>query len=276
MRLLEELNSDGQGRELGSYARALNVDERTIRRDVDFLQDLLSEVRGIELRRGRLFVNREAYAPGYFADHVRDRRETKEAIAKGVVQTLRDNSAVVITAGSTTFYVARELRRAQIELGSPRNIIALTNSLPALMELIAGGISTGVIGEVFDPDDCAFHSHELRTAFHPNVAIVGASGLTADPAAGELKLFSHRAEEAAFMKQLLSPIPEIVIAVDASKVGRHHPWAFTDRSILDGKMVRLVTDRLAPEQKEMLNRLASAAPKSGCRFEYKELLTIGN
>ena len=270
MRLLEELNRDGAGTDLSTFARRLDVDERTIRRDVDFLQELLAGLRGIDVRRGKVFVNRESYAPGYFADHVGDRRETKIAIAQCVVKGLADNTAIAITAGSTTFYVARELRRAHVEMGSPRNVIALTNSLPALMELISGGVSTGVIGEVFEPDDCAFHSHELRSAFHPNVAIVGASGLIADASTGELKLFSHRAEEAAFMKQLLAPVPEIVIAADASKVGRRHPWVFTDRTILEGKRVRLVTDRLDTEQRDMLNRLASAAPKSGFAFEFVE------
>src|SRR5207248_5520235 len=101
-----------------------------------FLQELLAGLRGIDVRRGKVFVNRETYAPGYFADHVGDQREVKEAIARGVVQGLSDNTAVALTAGSTTFYVARELRRAHVELGPPRNIIALTNSLPALMELI--------------------------------------------------------------------------------------------------------------------------------------------
>src|SRR5256885_2074782 len=81
-----------------------------------------------------------------------------------------------------------------------RTPIAFTNSLPALTELISGGISTGLVGEVYNPDDSAFHSHELRSGFHPSVAIVGASGLIAN--GRSLELYSHRAEEAAFMRQL--------------------------------------------------------------------------
>ncbi len=175
IKLLEELRED-DGRELGEYARRLRVDERTIRRDVDSLQELVSSVRGIEVRRGHVFVNREGYAAGYFTGQLDRRREAKELIARAIVRTIPDNLALVVTAGTSTYYVAREIRRAYLEEERPRSLVALTNSLPALMELIAAGISTGILGEVFNPDDCAFHTHELRTGFHPSVAIVGASG----------------------------------------------------------------------------------------------------
>ncbi len=270
LRLLEELREDGAGRELADFARQLQVDERTIRRDVDYLQQLLSSINGIEMARGRVFAGRDAFAPGYFADQLDAKKGAKQAIARRVVEGLDDNVAVIITAGSTTFYVAREIRRSHVEGSHPRNLIALTNSLPALLELISAGVSTGVVGEVFNPDDRAFQSTELRTTFHPNLAIVGASGLVADLQAGELKLFSHRAEEAAFMKQLLAPIPEIVVATDATKVGRRHPWAFTDRSILADKNVRLVTNTLESKEREDLSRLSEMAPRNGWQFEFEE------
>src|SRR5207237_395600 len=164
MRLLESLSANGAGKELGAYASLLHADERTIRRDVDFLQDLLSGFRGIELRRGRIYSAREGFASGYFSEHVGREREAKESIARRIVDGLADNLALVITAGSTTFDVAREMRHRSVMGQGPRGLIALTNSLPALMELIAGGISTGVVGEVFSPDDCAFQTHDLRTA----------------------------------------------------------------------------------------------------------------
>ena len=129
------------------------------------------------------------------------------------------------------------------------------------MELIAGGISTGVAGEVYDPDDSAFHSHQLASAFHPSVAIVGASGLVAHGAT--LDLYSHRGEEAAFMRQVLEPVPEVWVAMDASKIGRRHPWAFTDSRLLAGKLVRVFTNTLAEPQRQALMELRSAAPGVG-------------
>jgi DeoR/GlpR family transcriptional regulator of sugar metabolism len=269
MRLLEELSEETDGKDLESYARLLHVDDRTIRRDVDYLQDLVSSIRGIEVRKGHVFASKDGYGAGYFSDQVGRRQDVKQKIARHIVESLGDNLAVVVTAGSTTYFVARELRRAHIEEERPRNLIALTNSLPALMELIAGGVSTGVVGEVYDPDDCAFHSHELRTAFHPSMCIVGASGVVANPASGTLDLFTQRAEEAAFMKQLLGPVPEIIVAADAPKVGRRHPWSFTDGGLLLGKTVRLVTDDLVPQQLEALDELTKSALRKGWRFTYE-------
>ncbi len=269
-RLLEELR-EHNGKELGEYARRLQVDERTIRRDVDTLQDLISTVQGIEVRRGHLFASRQGYAAGYFTGQLDSRREAKEAIARAIVRTLPDHAAVVVTAGTTTYSVAREIRRAALEDEPPHGLVAFTNSLPALMELIAGGVATGVVGEVFNPDDCAFHSHELCSGFHPAVAVVGASGAVADGAAGTLDLFTHRAEEAAFMKQLLARVPEVVVALDATKVGRRHPWSFTDNGALAGKTVRLVTDALTDSQRQPLDELA--ANNSRFSFEYQEVAT---
>jgi DeoR/GlpR family transcriptional regulator of sugar metabolism len=268
MKLLEELRRDGTGRELGDYARAFNVDERTIRRDVDYLQEIVGGVEQVGLRRGRVYASRSGHGAGYFHDQLAHRLSEKESIARTVVGSLTDNLAIALAAGSTTYYVAREIRRAYIEEDRPHNLIAFTNSLPALYELISAGVSTGVIGEVYNPDDSAFHSHEFRSGFQPSVGIVGASGVVANAVAGSLDLFSHRAEEAAFLKQLLLPIPEIYVAVDASKLGRRHPWSFTSNGILTGKIVRLYTSAIDDEQRETLDQLTENAHRTGCRFSY--------
>jgi DeoR/GlpR family transcriptional regulator of sugar metabolism len=268
MRILEELLQDGAERDLGHYALDYSVDERTVRRDVDYLQDTVAGVGQIGLRRGRVYATREWRGAGYFGQQVDVNRETKLKIAKAVVNMVPDNVAIALTAGSTTYLVARELRRSTVEEERPSNLIAFTNSLPALMELIAAGISTGVIGEIFNADDFAFHSNEFRSAFQPSIVIVGASGVVANSATGALELYSHRAEEAAFLKQLLAPAPEVIVAVDATKIGRRHPWSFTSGGVLTGKKVRLVTDALPTEVHETLSQLEGSAHRTGCSFSY--------
>src|SRR5688572_29503928 len=129
MRILEELLQGGTDRDLTELASDHNVDERTIRRDVDYLQDTVAGVRQVGLR-------------------VEQNREAKVGIARAVVEMLPDNVAIALTAGSTTYLVSRELRRSTVEEERPANLIAFTNSLPALMELIAADITTGVIGEI--------------------------------------------------------------------------------------------------------------------------------
>jgi DeoR/GlpR family transcriptional regulator of sugar metabolism len=268
MRILEELLQGGAERDLTDYAHVYSVDERTVRRDVDYLQDIVAGVSQIGLKRGRVFATRGWRGPGYFGRQVEMNREAKQTIAAAVVEMLPDNVAIAVTAGSTTYHVARELRRTTVEEKRPENLIAFTNSLPALMEMIAAGISTGVIGEIYNADDCAFHSNEFRSAFQPSIVIVGASGVVANPGAGLLELYTHRAEEAAFLKQLIAPVPELIVAVDASKIGHRHPWSFTSGGVLTGKKVKLVTSALQTEVHETLSQLEASAHRSGCAFSY--------
>jgi DeoR/GlpR family transcriptional regulator of sugar metabolism len=170
------------------------------------------------------------------------------------------------------------MRRAVVEGEPPHNLIVFTNSVPSLLELVAAGISTGVLGEIYSPDDCAFHTPEFRGAFQPSLAIVGASGVqfgasvaanvAASAPQGMLDLFSHRAEEAAFLKQLLAGVPEIVLVVDSTKLGRRHPWSFGGGT-LAGKSVRLVTDTLTDAQREELALVAARMARQDTTLHYQ-------
>lgn len=274
MRLLELLADTEDAQDLDTLAAAMRCDTRTIRRDLDALQQLLHRVHGLEVRRGRVLVSRAAYSPGYFTDHLGKNPEAKERIARAIVSSLQDDMAVALTAGSTPYAVAREIRRVVVEGGTPRNLIVFTNSVPALLELVAAGVSTGALGEIYAPEDCAFHSPEFHSAFQPAVAIVGASGVLFDPRAtqGTLDLFSHRAEEASFLKQLLAGVPEVIVAADSTKLDRRHPWNFGG-SVLIGKIVRLVTDVLTAEQKEDLTHLTARLAEQGTRFYFEAAIS---
>jgi DeoR/GlpR family transcriptional regulator of sugar metabolism len=274
MRLLEILGESEEPRDLDSLAQDLQCDTRTIRRDLDALQRLLLRVHGLEVRRGRALVARAGYSPGYFTDQLGRNEAAKQAIARAVVRALPDDHAVALTAGSTTYAVAQEIRRHRVEGLPPHNLIVFTNSVPSLLELVAAGVSTGVLGEIYEPEDCAFHTPEYHSAFQPSLAIVGASGVLFSGAGtgAPLDLFSHRAEEAAFLKQMLQSVPEIVIVADHTKLGRRHPWSF-GAGVLTGKEIRLVTDALTSEQRDTLDSLTERMRGFGSRFEY-EVATI--
>jgi DeoR/GlpR family transcriptional regulator of sugar metabolism len=269
MKLLELLSEHDEPQDLDQLAAQLHCDTRTIRRDLDLLQRVLQRVNGLEVRRSRVHVSRVGYSPGYFTDQLGRNPQAKRAIARAIVERLPDDLAVALTAGSTTYAVAQEMRRTTVEGLPPHNLIVFTNSVPSLLELVAGGISTGVLGEIYTPEDCAFHTPEFRSAFQPSVAIVGASGVlfSSKTPPGALDLFSHRAEEAAFLKHLLAGVPEIIIAADSHKLGKRHPWSFGG-PILNGKIVRLVSDTLTAEQCEELTQLADRLHRSGTRFEF--------
>ena len=266
LRLMELLAATEEAQDLETLARAMQCDTRTIRRDLDYLQHLLQRMQGLEIRRSKVLVARTGYSPGYFTDQLGRNTECKQAIAREIVSSLPDGIAVALTAGSTTFAVAQEMRRVHVEGEHPQNLIVFTNSVPSLLELVAGGISAGVLGEIYVPDDCAFHTPEFRSAFQPGVAICGASGVIFSNANQPcFDLYSHRAEEAAFLKQLLANVPEIIVAVDSTKLGRRHPWSFGG-GILDGKRIRLVTDALTGRQREELDILTEYLSRRGTIF----------
>ncbi len=269
MQLMELLAENAEPKCLEDLAHLAGCDTRTIRRDLDYLQKLLQQVNGIEVRRGRVLVARAGYSSGYFTDQLDVNQAAKQAIARTVVKNLPDNTAVALTAGSTTYAVACAIRRSVVEENSPSNLMVFTNSVPALLELMASGIATGVLGEIYNYDDCAFHTPEPCNAFQPEVAVVGASGvmLGSEAFGIGIDLFSHRAEEAAFLKQILQGVPEIILAVDRMKLGKRHPWSFGG-NVLHGKGVHLITDKLTPEQTEELDNLTVRLAGSGIRFRY--------
>jgi len=268
MSLLEILAERREGVSLPDAAAHLSVDERTVRRDAEVLQELLRIVGGIQVVRGRLQA-----LPGLMeaAPRAGGAVGAKAAMAARAASHIPDGAAVVLTAGSSTLAVASELRRANIAEASPRDLIVFTNSLPALLELVQGGVSTGIVGEVYDPRDRAFHSHELRTRFQASLAVVGASGVVLDPTTGGISLCSDRMEEAAFMRQLLSSVPEVLVVAEAAKVGKRHPWSFTSDGLLVGKRICLVTTGLDRGQAELLASVAESARRSGITLSYEEV-----
>ncbi len=270
MRLMEHLSAREEPQDLESLAAEMKCDTRTIRRDVDLLQQLLHSVNGVEIRRGKVMTARAGYSPGYFTNQLDRHMEPKRAIARKVLSYLSDDMAMALTAGSTPYAVAREIRRAVVEDEPPRNLIVFTNSIPSLLELVAAGVSTGVLGEIYSPEDCALHSSDFKSAFQPGLAIIGASGLLPGTGSGpaSLELFSHRAEEAAFLKQLLNSVPEIIIAVDSSKLGKRHPWNFGGTT-LNGKTVRLITDVLSEAQTDQLNLLKERLEANETDFSFE-------
>src|SRR5438046_2990444 len=108
MRLIELLAESEEAQDLEALAETLHCDVRTIRRDLDQLQQLLQRVHGLEVRRGKVLVARAGYSPGYFTDQLDRNTAAKEKIARAIVATLPDDLAVALTAGSTPYAVARE------------------------------------------------------------------------------------------------------------------------------------------------------------------------
>lgn len=269
--LLDKLASAAEGMPLADIAQELGVDERTVRRDVEALHGLLSAIGGVSVRRGSVVPSPPLAPVSSVKEATNPSERRHRAMAEATVRRIPSGSALVLTAGRSVRAVAAALRRVQTLGEEPRDLIVFTNNLPALLELIAGGISTGVVGEVYNASDRAFHSHELRTRYQASMAVVGASGLVLDAAAGTINLCSDRIEEASFMRQLLAPIPGILVVADSAKIGRHHPWSFTSDGLLVGKAVHIVTTQLEREKADGLAGICEVARRSGITLTYEEV-----
>jgi DeoR/GlpR family transcriptional regulator of sugar metabolism len=264
-RILDRICAEPDGVALADLGTQLAADERTIRRDVEHIQEALCGVTSVVLERGKLRALRLAPLRGVQTDS-----DAKAMMASACLRRVPDGSALMLTAGNSTLAVASAIRRAEVLGESPSGLIVFTNSLPALLELVAAGVSTGVIGEVFNPRDRAFHSQEVRSRFQASIAIVGASGVVPDAVSGAISLCSDRIEEAAFMRQVLAPIPEILVVAEAHKIGRRHPWSFTSEGLLAGKTVHIVTTTLSRAQSDALAGTADAGRRAGMSLTFEE------
>jgi DeoR/GlpR family transcriptional regulator of sugar metabolism len=105
MVILDEVRRNGAVR-VSDLTQVLGVSEMTIRRDLDVLasQGLLAKVRG-----GATSFPPSTEEPGFEAKWL-SQRDEKEAIAKEAVRHVRPNTAVGVTAGTTTWTLAHELR----------------------------------------------------------------------------------------------------------------------------------------------------------------------
>ncbi len=118
-RILEALRASG-GVRVSDLTEKLQVSYMTIRRDLDALAErgLVDKVHG----GATIATQRSADEPGFEAKSLREQPE-KEAIAVAAAQLVKPGTAIAVTAGTTTWALARYLRDIP-------NLTVVTNSIP--------------------------------------------------------------------------------------------------------------------------------------------------
>jgi DeoR/GlpR family transcriptional regulator of sugar metabolism len=174
--ILERLRADG-GVRVAELVRELGVSDMTIRRDLEQLQEqgLLEKVHG-----GATSVTGSAlFEPGFEAK-AGLQREAKEAIAAATAELVHPGQAIAISAGTTTYAVARRL----VDVPS---LTVVTNSVPVADVLYHGGRADQTViltGGVRTPSDALvgpFAVAALRTV-NVDLVILGVHGMA--PGAG--------------------------------------------------------------------------------------------
>ncbi len=206
--ILDRVRADG-GVRVADLVRELAVSDMTIRRDLELLHErgLLEKVHG-----GATTVPASAsFEPGFSAKVVLQ-PDAKERIADEAAALVSPGQAIAISAGTTTYAIARRL------LDVPR-LTVVTNSVPVADVLYHGGRSDQTViltGGVRTPSDALtgpFAVAALRTV-NVDLVLMGVHGM--DPRAG---FTTPNMLEAETDRALVEAARRLVVVADHTKWG---------------------------------------------------------
>lgn len=200
--IAQELQRDRAVR-VADLVALLGVSDMTVRRDLEAMQSsgLLTKVHG-----GAIMPGNSADEPGFQAK-VSQCPDEKAAIARAAAVLVRSGNSVAVSAGTTTWALARWL---------PPGITVLTNSLRLTEELRRIGHDSAVIltGGVRTPSDALVGpvADAAIRSFFVDVLILGVHGM--DPEAG---FTTPNIAEAETNRTLVSSARRTVVIADSSK-----------------------------------------------------------
>lgn len=197
------------GVRVGELATLFDVSEMTVRRDLEALNaaGLLEKVHGGATVSGEL----SAYEPGFEAKASRQTAE-KEAIAKEARGLVRPGQVVGLSAGTTTWRLARHL------LDVP-DLTVVTNSIQVahvlyreprhdLTVVLIGGIRTpshALVGPI---------AVDAIRSLHLDILFLGVHGVTVDPGLTTPNLLEAETDRA-----LVAAAASLVVVADHAKWG---------------------------------------------------------
>ncbi len=206
--ILDEVRRTGSAR-VRELADLLDVSEMTVRRDLDTLaaQRLIEKVHGGAIRVGDL----SSFEPGFDAKQERQRHE-KELIAERALELVQPNSAIGLTAGTTTFTFARYLRTVP-------NLTVVTNA-PSIAQTLyreQGQIASVVLtGGVRTPSDALVGpiATSALSTLHIDVLFLGVHGMDAG-----LGFSTPNLAEAEINQAFIRSARRVVVLADHTKWG---------------------------------------------------------
>jgi DeoR/GlpR family transcriptional regulator of sugar metabolism len=195
---------------VAELADGLGVSEMTIRRDLGVLagQQLVEKVHG-----GAVLAKGGAAEP-HFATKRRINAAAKAAIAEVAVAMIRDGMTVALSAGTTTWQVARRLRG-----GVVRDLAFVTNSLNIAGALEANGWHSIVVsgGSFRTPSDALvgpFANQTLRQ-LNADLLLLGVHSIDA-----RVGLTTPNIAEAETNRVMVIGARRVVVVADSSKLGQ--------------------------------------------------------
>ena len=223
--LLEALRRFGGSARNAELARAMNVSEETIRRTVK----ALSKSGEVARVYGGAYLVGGNEDPSFFrriAEHMSEKR----VIASTVADLVADGTTVFLDVGSTTAFIAEELR-------SRRNITAVTNSIGVAQTLVShNGNRVFLLGGEMQSDErgaFGFVTEGQAQTFVFDLAVLGADALSLK----EGFLFLNPSE-ANLARVVAARSDKVLVAMDHYKFNTKAPFVGPGVDSIDG----LITD----------------------------------
>ncbi len=206
--ILDRVREDGAVR-VAELARDLSVSDMTVRRDLELLQaqGLLEKVHG----GATVTTGSSLFEPGFVVKSELQLAE-KAAIAAAAAELVSPGMAIALSAGTTTFAMARYLTEVE-------GLTVVTNSVPVADVLYRLGRSDQTIivtGGVRTPSDALvgpFAVAALRT-IHVDLVFMGVHGM--DPHSG---FTTPNLLEAETNRALVESGRRLIVAADHTKWG---------------------------------------------------------
>jgi DeoR/GlpR family transcriptional regulator of sugar metabolism len=250
--ILDEIKRSGAVR-VSDLTVRLGVSDMTIRRDLDTLarQGLVLKVHGGATALEFASTNE----PGFEAKSRREQPE-KEAIARRAAQLIQPGTAIALTAGTTTWTLARHL-------GDIPNLTVVTNSIrvaQVLYEQERHDLTVVLTGGVRTPSDALVGPVAVATirSLHIDMVIMGVHGI--DELAG---LTTPNLIEAETNRAFVSAARRFVVVADHSKWGVVGLSEIADLAAVD---TLIMDDQLSENGRTILSErvgeLALAATRS--------------
>jgi DeoR/GlpR family transcriptional regulator of sugar metabolism len=212
---------------VAELAAGLAVSEMTIRRDLG----VLAAQRLVEKVHGGAVLAKGAAEP-HFATKRRINAPAKTAIAEAAAALVHDGMTVALSAGTTTWQVARRLRG-----GGLRDLTFVTNSLNVAGALEANGWHSIVVsgGSFRTPSDALvgpFANQTLRQ-LNADLLLLGVHSIDA-----RVGLTTPNVAEAETNRVMVAGARRVVAVADSSKLGRVSLATFASCDEVD----ELITD----------------------------------
>jgi DeoR/GlpR family transcriptional regulator of sugar metabolism len=191
---------------LGELAKALNISESTIRRDLDYWDEhgLIKRTHG-----GARFRDDVQGMPA-LEDRTSRQIEEKRQVAKAAANRIQNGDSILIDGGTTTLELAKLL------VGRPVQIV--TNSLP-IAQLFASSRETDLVilgGYVYPRTGVALGPLTMRMLedIHVRQLIMGVGGITAQG------LFNSNLLLVETERAMMRSADEVVVLADHTKIGQ--------------------------------------------------------